>query len=324
MTCLSNGKKYVGQAVSHRYVTARGRYYEAGYEKRIEEHFKEAENGERGCYKLNGAIRKYGRENFKCKLIMSCPIQYLDYFERLFIDHYKTYSDGLNLNPGGFGGSHTDETLKRISDTNVRKADKQKLIDIGEDIERMCDAYIDDIFMNQILFVRLKLRTFGDVDYKFTYQTNAHQAYEDCFERAYNLAAEMVPADLIYISGRCMLNMGEVLDDYEFNKDHINKLKEQNETTTSHYPLMIESRYEKYKHLKIERLDIRLRKRQGMTKITVCIKDDKRPRLTECEFGGARTRIMDAYDAAIEFADMFGVEYTIYPDVINLVNQVCM
>lgn len=320
MKCKSNGKKYVGQAVSHRYRGARNAFYPFGYEKRIQEHYKQAETSIEGCFKLNASIRKYGRENFTGKLLVKCPIQFLDHFEKMYIALYDTYHNGLNLNPGGFGGAHTAETLKRTSDTSIKRTDKERIDKLNENYSNIMEVRIDDIYSSGSLLIRSKMTTFDDFVYTFTYQTG-WQPYEEAFTRAYNFAMQYVlPCD-IFISSRCLETLGDASCEYEYNNDEIEKIKKRNNIISTKGLRDIKRKFDKYAHLDVVRMDIRLRKRRNVTKITVCIKDKERPRLTECEFGGTGINIIDAYNASIKFADMFKVKYEIYQEVTNLVNQ---
>lgn len=94
ITNLINGKKYVGQTRT----SVQERWYRhccrANTEKAIG---------------IDGAIKKYGAENFSCETIKECPIEELDKWEIYYIKEYKTYQGdnadiGYNLTLGGQGG----------------------------------------------------------------------------------------------------------------------------------------------------------------------------------------------------------------------------
>ena len=54
------------------------------------------------CKYLNNALLKYGIENFKCELLITCPIDELDHLEVKFINEFNTKApNGYNLTNGG-------------------------------------------------------------------------------------------------------------------------------------------------------------------------------------------------------------------------------
>lgn len=89
-----NGKKYVGQTVT-------------SIEERFYRHYIHSKDPKRAIG-IDGAIKKYGIENFKCELIKECPIEELDKWEIFYIKEYNTYQgnnedNGYNLTLGGRG-----------------------------------------------------------------------------------------------------------------------------------------------------------------------------------------------------------------------------
>ncbi len=74
-----------------------------------------------GCTKLENAINKYGKENFKIEAIFSILTQEdADYYEDYFISKYDSINNGYNLKRGGRngGGRHSEETKKLLSIKN--------------------------------------------------------------------------------------------------------------------------------------------------------------------------------------------------------------
>lgn len=80
-----NGKMYVGQTI----YSLKKRFYE-------HEHCKK--------YPIGKAIRKYGKENFRCGIIKSCMSKAeMDKWEKFFIIALNTKSNGYNQTDGGEG-----------------------------------------------------------------------------------------------------------------------------------------------------------------------------------------------------------------------------
>lgn len=66
---------------------------------------------------LQAAWNKYGEKNFLFETLEKCPINELDEKEIYYIDKYKTYINGYNLDKGGKGVrgyKHTEEELKKM------------------------------------------------------------------------------------------------------------------------------------------------------------------------------------------------------------------
>ena len=69
----------------------------------------------KGVYK-NGTIENFTIESFEC------PDEDLNFYEELYITEiYETNTKGYNIRSGGEGGSHSDETKKKISEANLGK-----------------------------------------------------------------------------------------------------------------------------------------------------------------------------------------------------------
>lgn len=116
ITCLANGKLYIGQTVKP-------------IEKRWKHHIKYAQSG---CqYKLHRAIRKYGVENFTVEEVMWVEADdrqvlnsKLDFLERFFIKRFNIRYDGFNMTDGGEGFS--SGSLSSTHRLNISRAKKGK------------------------------------------------------------------------------------------------------------------------------------------------------------------------------------------------------
>ena len=85
ITNLINNKKYVGQTL----MTVHSRWLKHCSVARTQS----------GATGIDGAIRKYGENNFTVETIKECPIGELDKWEKYYIQYYETYQ-GNNANKG--------------------------------------------------------------------------------------------------------------------------------------------------------------------------------------------------------------------------------
>ena len=102
ITNLITNKMYIGQTRSH-YLN-NGKYRPFGHIGRFKSHISESKriNINCSCSYLNSAFNKYGVENFKCELVVTCDIIDLDYYEIKYISELETkYPNGYNLTNGG-------------------------------------------------------------------------------------------------------------------------------------------------------------------------------------------------------------------------------
>ena len=121
ITCKENNKIYIGQTYSH--IKNHGKYRPAGYLKRFASHISEAimNTKKKQCTYLNNAIRKYGKDNFCCKLIKVCELSELDKYEIIFINKYNSlYPNGYNLTHGGKGAMYVAKVVNN-NENNVEK-----------------------------------------------------------------------------------------------------------------------------------------------------------------------------------------------------------
>ena len=92
-----NGKEYIGQTIH-------------SLEKRWYGHC----NGERSCRYLRRAIEKYGKDNFKIKVLARCNTrEEMDHREAYYIKLFNTLApSGYNLDSGGKNKQHHEDSLK--------------------------------------------------------------------------------------------------------------------------------------------------------------------------------------------------------------------
>lgn len=102
-------------------------------EERFKQHIRSA-NKNKTNYHLHNSISKYGEDNFEVIPLESTNSKReADKLERKFIKQFNTYKKiGYNMTPGGegagkgedhpmYGRSHTEETKKKISESNKNK-----------------------------------------------------------------------------------------------------------------------------------------------------------------------------------------------------------
>ena len=103
ITCLINGKAYVGQT-------------RQSFKRRITEHKRDSSKGRPG---IDAAIAKYGWANFTAEIIEVCPVEMLNEREMYWIAKLNSkVPHGYNLTDGGDGGrgcSPSAETRAKIS-----------------------------------------------------------------------------------------------------------------------------------------------------------------------------------------------------------------
>jgi len=139
---LSNGKIYVGQAVSH--ILNHKRYRPYGHQGRFRCHISEAFSTKKNqSHYLNNAIRKYGVHDFVVELIECCEISNADEREIHYIKELNSlFPNGYNLKNGGGVFTHSDESKKRLSNGVInyykdKKNERFKNIKyINDDIEK--------------------------------------------------------------------------------------------------------------------------------------------------------------------------------------------
>lgn len=140
-----SGKKYVGQSVQ---LLPSGK--KNGYMKRWKQHVYEANTGKDYSICLNNAIRKYGEDNFKIDLLITCSIVEMDKWEKHYIKHLNTlHPSGYNLTEGGANGRQSASTCekKRISGLGKNKGKqyprRERKLEEDRDLPKYIRSYHD-------------------------------------------------------------------------------------------------------------------------------------------------------------------------------------
>ena len=96
-----NGKVYIGQSID--------------IDTRWRQHINAKDD-----FAIHRAIQKYGKENFKFEVLLECPVDMLNVWERDMIALYDCISPkGYNLTEGGEGYQCSEETRLKMS--NIQK-----------------------------------------------------------------------------------------------------------------------------------------------------------------------------------------------------------
>ena len=97
-----NCKRYVGQTI------------EKNVQKRWKNHFKQGSN----CRYLKHALAKYGKDNFKFEVLLTCDNDKLDMYENYYMKLFNTMvPNGYNLREAGNHGHHNEETKQKIGES---------------------------------------------------------------------------------------------------------------------------------------------------------------------------------------------------------------
>ena len=170
ITNISNGKIYVGQAVSH--ILNHKRYRPYGHDGRFRCHISEAFSQKKNqSHYLNNAIRKYGVHDFIVELIEYCEIADANDREIHYIKTFDSlFPNGYNLKNGGSVFTHSDESKKRVSNgvINYFRDKKFKRFKNVQILDDNIDNYIkplkrDDIQYGWYVYINRVKADFGGV-----------------------------------------------------------------------------------------------------------------------------------------------------------------
>ena len=116
ITCIINGKHYVGQTRKF------GNNKKIGITGRWKQHIYNALSFRKDCPKLNRAIRKHGKDNFITKKLTSCSLDELNNNEEYYIDLFDSFNEGYNCTLGGDYPHFGEEQRKKINKKISKKA----------------------------------------------------------------------------------------------------------------------------------------------------------------------------------------------------------
>lgn len=113
-----NGKVYIGQSID--------------IDTRWRQHINAKDN-----FAIHRAIQKYGPENFNFEVLLECPAEMLNVWERDMIALYDCISPkGYNLTEGGEGYQCSEETRLKMSESMKGKPSWKKGIPCSEETKR--------------------------------------------------------------------------------------------------------------------------------------------------------------------------------------------
>lgn len=103
-----NGKQYVGQTIR-------------SLKSRWRRHYYDDKRSKAANVPLKNAIRKYGKENFEKIVLKVCQSQQdMDFYEKKFIEEYKTLSpNGYNCTTGGETVIFSQETIEKMKISQI-------------------------------------------------------------------------------------------------------------------------------------------------------------------------------------------------------------
>ena len=91
---------------------------------------------------IDGAIRKYGKENFSVEVVCNCSELELDRKEQEYIAYYDSYNNGYNLTLGGQG----KETLSLYDEEMcIQKFHELKSIKAAAEYIGCCEKTLSNI-----------------------------------------------------------------------------------------------------------------------------------------------------------------------------------
>ena len=110
-----NGKVYIGQSID---IDTRWRH-----------HCNAKDN-----FAIHNAIKKYGKENFKFEVLLECPVDMLNVWDRDMIALYDCISPkGYNLTEGGGGCKCSEETRLKMSEVKKGRISNRKGVPCSEE-----------------------------------------------------------------------------------------------------------------------------------------------------------------------------------------------
>ena len=101
---LETGESYVGQSKN--------------INNRIQSHISDSRSDNPPTL-ISKALKLYGIDKFEFQICLECSEEYLDYYERKFIDYYNSIQDGYNLIEGGQDNIGNSNPNAKINEKDV-------------------------------------------------------------------------------------------------------------------------------------------------------------------------------------------------------------
>jgi group I intron endonuclease len=118
--CYGNGMVYIGQSKT--------------VEKRITAHKSNLLNNRCHNKHMQRAFNKYGKSSFVFELCITCRVEDLDMYERLYIALFNSLEDGFNMESGGNSNKMLSmESRQKMSKAKIGKSNGRKGIKLTEE-----------------------------------------------------------------------------------------------------------------------------------------------------------------------------------------------
>lgn len=125
----SNGKCYIGSALSKSNLKSNGGFYA-----RLCSHIQSLRNGTSGCNRLTNAVNKYGIENLEMSIVEIMPpgLDNNEYFNRetYYIEKFNSYNFGYNatkISNSALGVKRSEKFSDNVSNSKFKKLYKYSL-----------------------------------------------------------------------------------------------------------------------------------------------------------------------------------------------------
>jgi hypothetical protein len=155
ITNVINNKIYIGQAVSH--VRKHNKLVPHGREGRFVTHLHEAlgnNTTKYGCWKLNNAIKKYGKENFTLQILHNCKLEDANVLEsQEIINNNSLAPNGYNLTTSCKSFCPSIEFRQNLSSGLINSLQDKRIERIMKyevNISDNYDTYITPKYRNKI------------------------------------------------------------------------------------------------------------------------------------------------------------------------------
>jgi len=296
--CSISEKMYIGQTRTHGYKSHRNKWYPKGYMVRFDEHIQRSEDKSQGG--LYSAMRMYGITNFTIELLHTCELDEVNDWETFHISWFDTYRNGYNLTEGG---AYTPTGLLNVgvSSKSIKERSEEIRTNFLKDNSNNIDKIIiDDAYTDFHSVVVWIYTTNSNDPLRWDYSDYQNNMW-DCLKRAYNSLKSFVIDDKISIS----LRLVHYLNGFEDSEYH--KFLRLLPICRSDKIISIDkviSRYNKSKHIVLDKIVLKLYEGKGYYRIAACGKASNTNREIVFEFGGKSVNVNSAILRALKFSEM--------------------